>query len=503
MLDVETIGRIRRAYFVEKRAIREIVRDLGVSRKTVRKAVREGGTEFRYERKIQPQPQLGLFVERLDALLTENAKRSSRERLTARRVYELLREEGYAGAYDSVQRHVRHWRHEQGRAKAAFVPLWFAPGEAYQFDWSQEIVVLDGVTTSVKVAHVRLCHSRLFLIQAYPRESQEMVFDAHDRAFRFFGGACRRGIYDNMKTAVDAVFVGKERRFNRRFLQLCAHYLVEPVACTPAAGWEKGQVENQVGTSRERLFTPRLRFASYEELNGWLAARCLAHAQETPHPEIKDRTVWSIFEDERPVLVPYAGSFDGFHERTTAASKSCLVQFDRNRYSVAARAANKPVQIHAYADRIVIRLDGEMVGEHVRRFGRDQVAYDPWHYVPVLTKKPGALRNGAPFREWNLPPGLAQIRRRLSAHPDGDRQFVDILSAVPGDGLAAVEAACAEALAAGLFSRDVVLNLLRRMQEPVAPQPSATPIGPRLTLEPIADCARYDRLKTEGYRGAA
>src|SRR5271167_3989503 len=166
MLDVETIGRIRRAYFVEKRAIREIVRDLGVSRKTVRKAVREGGTEFRYERKIQPQPQLGPVVERLDALLTENAKRSSRERLTARRLYELLREEGYAGAYDSVQRHVRHWRREQGRAKAAFVPLWFAPGEAYQFDWSHEIVVLDGVTTSVKVAHVRLCHSRLFLIQA-------------------------------------------------------------------------------------------------------------------------------------------------------------------------------------------------------------------------------------------------------------------------------------------------------------------------------------------------
>ena len=121
------------------------------------------------------------------------------------------------------------------------MPLSFAPGEAYQFDWSHEVVLIGGVTTKVKVAHLRLCHSRMFYVRAYPRESQEMVFDAHDRAFAFLGGACQRGIYDNMKTAVDAIFVGRERRYNRRFEQMCGHYLVEPVACTPASGWEKGQ----------------------------------------------------------------------------------------------------------------------------------------------------------------------------------------------------------------------------------------------------------------------
>ena len=107
----------------------------------------------------------------------------------------------------------------------------------------------------------------MMFVCAYPRESQEMVFDAHDRGFAFFRAPAQRGIYDNMKTAVDAVFVGKERRFNRRFLQMCGHYLVEPTACTPAAGWEKGQVENQVGLVRERFFTPRLRFKSYADLN--------------------------------------------------------------------------------------------------------------------------------------------------------------------------------------------------------------------------------------------
>ena len=193
-------------------------------------------------------------------------------------------------------------RSQQG---AVFIPLWFAPGEAYQFDWSHEVVVLGGVTTTVKVAHIRLCHSRMFLVRAYPRETQEMVFDAHDHAFRLFGGACRRGIYDNMTTAVDAVFLGKERRFNRRFLRMCSHYLVDPVACTPAAGWEKGQVENQVGNIREHLFTPRLHFASYAELNAWLEARCLAQARESAHPEQTDKTVWEVFEAERASLIAY------------------------------------------------------------------------------------------------------------------------------------------------------------------------------------------------------
>src|SRR3978361_1152218 len=145
------------------------------------------------------------------------------------------------------------------------------------------------------------------------RESQEMVFDAHNRAFAFFKGACRRGIYDNMKTAVETIFVGKERAYNRRFQQMCGHYLVDPVACTPASGWEKGQVENQVGVVRERFFTPRLRVKSYDELNGWLLDQCVAYAKAHPHPENKETTVWQSFEVERPSLVPYVGGFDGFH----------------------------------------------------------------------------------------------------------------------------------------------------------------------------------------------
>lgn len=151
-------------------------------------------------------------------------------------------------------------------------------------------------------------------------------------------------------TAVDAILVGKERRFNRRFERMCSHHLVEPTACSPAAGWEKGQVENQVQTARQRFFSPRLRVASYAELNEVLREGVLAYARSTRHPEFKDRTIWEVFQEEQAALVAPQGPFRGFHEVTAAVSKTCLVSFDRNRYSVAARAVGRPVQLRAYRD---------------------------------------------------------------------------------------------------------------------------------------------------------
>jgi transposase len=494
MLVVETIAKIRRAYFVQKKAIKEICRDLKVSRKVVRKVLRSGAKEFVYERSVQPQPKIGPWREELDRLLAANAARPSRERVRLTRIFEDLRGLGYEGGYDAVRRYAAAWHRRRAEATAsAFVPLSFAPGEAYQFDWSHEVVLIAGATVTVKVAHVRLCHSRMLFVRAYPRETQEMVFDAHDRAFAFFKGTCTRGIYDNMKTAVDAIFVGKARAYNRRFQQMCAHYLVEPVACTPAAGWEKGQVENQVGVVRQRFFAPRLRVKSYEELNAWLMDRCIAYARAQPHPEIRDRTIWQMFEAERPSLVPYAGPFDGFHSVPASASKTCLVRFDNNKYSVEASAVGRPVEVRAYAERIELRQDGRVVGSHPRSFGRGETVYDPWHYVPVLARKPGALRNGAPFKHWVLPAAIERVRRKLRSVADGDRQMVEILGAVLSDGLPAVEEACAEALKEGVA--DVILNILARQRDPGPPLTIMTPEALRLRHEPAADCARYDRLR--------
>ena len=259
MLVVETIARIRRDHLVKGVPIKKLARDLRVSKNTVRKVVRGDETSFSYARKIQPMPKLGPWVEELDRQLEANEKKQRRDRLSLLQIHEDLGELGYKGGYDAVRRYARAWRRRRRllSPSQAYVPLIFDPGEAYQFDWSHEYARLSGTTTKVKAAHMRLCHSRMRLVQIFPREGQEMVFEAHERAFRFFGGVCRRGI--------------------------------------------------------------------------------------------------------------------------------------------------------------VIRQDGEIVAEHPRSFGRGQIAYDPWHYVPVLTRKPGALRNGAPFKGWKLPNALGRLRTRLSA----------------------------------------------------------------------------------------
>ena len=203
-----------------------------------------------------------------------------------------------------------------------------------------------------------------------------------------------------------------------------------------------------------------------------------------------------MFEEERAALMPYRGPFDGFHATTASVSKTCLVRFDANRYSVSSKAVGRPVDIHAYADRIVIKQDGVVVGEHRRRFAKGQVAYDPWHYVPVLSRKPGALRNGAPFKDWPLPGSIEKVRRKLTGCDDGDRQMVKILTAVLTDGLQAVEAACAEALGAGIASADVIINAVARRQQPQPTPPIMTPERLTLSTPPAADCGRYDRLRT-------
>jgi len=499
MLVVETIGRIRREHLVKGKSIKEIARELKISRNTVRKVLRSEETSFSYEREVQPRPKLGRWKADLDRMLTTNASKPTRERLTLIRLFEELQALGYDGGYDAVRRYARSWSREQiGATAEAYVPLSFAPGEAYQFDWSHEVVLINSVTTVVKVAHVRLCHSRMMFVRAYPRETQEMVFDAHERAFAFFRGACTRGIYDNMKTAVETIFVGKDRQYNRRFLQMCAHHLVEPVACTPASGWEKGQVENQVGLVRERFFTPRLKFKTYDEINAWLLDKVIAYAKMHPHPERPEHTIWEMFEEERPKLVAYRGRFDGFHALPASVSKTCLVRFDNNKYSVNAVAIGRPVEIYAYADRIVIRQEGRVVGEHARCYGRGETIYDPWHYVPILARKPGALRNGAPFRDWVLPAALERVKHKLAGSDDGDRQMVKVLAAVLTDGLQTVEAACAEALAQGVHSADVILNILARRRDPEPSPVILTPDALKLRHAPAADCARYDQLRSTG-----
>jgi transposase len=433
-------------------------------------------------------------MRQLDELLAAEAQKPCKERRTAYQVYEVLQSEGYPGGYDTVRRYAKSRKEAHNALQKAFVPLVFAKGEAFEFDWSEESVELGGVPVKVCVAQFRLCYSRMRFCIAFTRMSLEMVFAAHTAAHSFFGGLCGTGIYDNPKTVVTRIGKGKEREFNRRFLQLASHYLFVPRACTPAAGWEKGQVENQVKNTRQRVFTPRLCFGSVEELNAHLAEAMLREAHNARHPEFSDKSVWQVFEEEKPYLRVQSEGFDGYVADERRASSECLVQYDRNFYSLPCTYAGRAVTVRAYADRIVLAFRGASIAEHRREFGRGHYVLNPLHYVPLLSRKPGALRNGRPFLEWNLPTSIQTVWESLRRFSDWDRQMAAILSAIPLYGLEAVSVACETALEQGVVSQTVICNHLARLTEDSPMPPVCPPGNLALAHPPQADCSRYDSL---------
>ena len=310
----------------------------------------------------------------------------------------------------------------------AFVPMSFEMGDAFQFDWSCEYVVIGGLRKRLEVAHTKLAASRAFVLVAYFTQSHEMLFDAHNRAFAVLGGVPRRGIYDNMKTAVDRVGIGKAREVNVRFAALVSHYLFEAEFCNPAAGWEKGQIEKNVRDSRHRLWHTAPAFENLAALNDWLRQRCVALWSEIAHPDQSGKTIAEVWQEERTHLMALPRPFDGFIEHAKRVSPTCLVHVDRNRYSVPASYANRPVSVRVYADRLVVAAEGQIIAEHVRIIERSHQAcrtiYDWRHYLSVLQRKPGALRNGAPFTE--MPTAFRQLQGQLLRHPGGDKEKMPI-----------------------------------------------------------------------------
>ncbi len=325
-----------------------------------------------------------------------------------------------------------------------------------------------------------------------------MLFDAHYHAFQAFGGVPERGIYDNMKTAVDKVGRGKQRAVNKRFTAMVSHYLFEAEFCNPASGWEKGQIEKGVLDARRRIWQGAPAFKTLADLNQWLRQRCLDLWQELPHPEDKRRTLSAYWEVEREQLMEVPAAFDGFVEFNKRVSSTCLITHEHNRYSVPASFANRPVSLRVYADRLVVVAEAQVVATHQRVFTRDHSAqgktvYDWRHYLSVVQRKPGALRNGAPFTE--LPDSFRQLQAQLLKRPGGDREMVDVLALVLLHDERRVEQAVTEALKIERPSKQHVINCLSRLGDTPRPEPSRTPPALKLVTEPRANTRRYDQLR--------
>jgi len=502
VIDVALLSVIRRWHHRDGISIRAIARRTGLSRNTVRKYLASGVVDPQYPKR-KGLSKLDEYSKTLTNWLNRESRRKRKQRQSVKQLFYNLVQLGYTGSYDRVAAFARDWRVQQNEASrvagsGTFVPLSFAPGEAFQFDWSEDWASINGKNTKLQIAHFKLSHSRAFFLRAYIHQTHEMLFDAHNHAFAALGGVPERGIYDNMKTAVDRVGRGKLRTVNARFQVMVSHFMFESEFCNPAAGWEKGQVEKNVRDARHRIWHTAPKFKDLSDLNIWLEARCKTLWQETKHPEFKDRTVAEVWEEERQQLMSVPALFDGFVEHSKRVSSTCLITFENNRYSVPASFANRPISLQVYADKLVIVAEGNVITEHKRVFTRDhnsigKTIYDWRHYLSVVQRKPGALRNGAPFLE--LPLCFRQCQKQLLKHPGGDREMVDILALVLQHDEKKVEQAVKEALSSGKVSKQHIINCLSRLLDVPMPSPLKTPPALKLVEEPQANTGRYDHLR--------
>lgn len=499
---MDLLSVIRRWHHREGLPIREIKRRTGLSRITIRKYLASDIVEPKYPAR-KSASKLDPYAEMLASWLSRETKHNRKRRRNLKQLHRDLVALGFDGSYDRVAAFARDWRQRerertQQASRGVYVPLAFSPGEAFQFDWSEDWLVIGKRKTKLQIAHTKLCHSRAFHLRAYLTQTHEMLFDAHNHAFRVLGGVPERGIYDNMKTAIDKVGRGKERLVNARFRAMVSHFLFESEFCNPASGWEKGRVEKNVRDARHRLLQDAPGFADLSEANAWLESRSQALWHEIRHPEYSPRTVAEVHADEQAALMAVPPPFDGFIEMSKRVSPTCLVVFERNRYSVPAAFANRVVSLRAYADRIVLVAEAQIVAEHQRAFNRDHnskgvTIYDWRHYLAVVQRKPGALRNGAPFVE--LPASFKRLQSVLMPRAGGDREMADILALVLHHDEQLVEQAVSEAIASDVISKTHILNRLSRLLD--TPLPAAFTPPPALTLreEPIANAERYDALR--------
>ena len=496
MITMEMLGKVKRLYSRDNKSLHEIAKATGLSRNTIRKWVRETKAVGKptYRRKERAN-KLTAFHEALVLALRADSHRTRQNRRTAKALFIQIKAQGYSGGYSRVTDFIREWRDTEGKAPKAFVPLTFEPGEAFQFDWSDEGMVVGGLYYKLQVAHLKLCFSRAFWLVAYPSQGHEMLFDAHTRSFTALGGIARRGIYDNMKTAVDKVKKGKGRIVNARFTAMCAHYLFDPDFCNVASGWEKGVVEKNVQDSRRRIWldAQKIQWGSFAELNAWLGERCRDLWIELRHPEFKEFSVLEMLEQERLEMMPMPTAFDGYVEKPARVSSTCLVSVARNRYSVPCELVNRQVSTRLYPNRVDIADADSVVASHERLADRGHIRYDWQHYIALVQRKPGALRNGAPFTD--LPAPLQRLRQGLMRREGGDRVMAQVLAAVPTAGLEAVLVAVELVVESGALSAEHVLNVVARLN--AAPTPACVETILQLTQAPLANTSRYDSLRGE------
>jgi transposase len=498
VVQVDEKERIRNAYYLQEQSIREIARSMRHSRKTVRKALSDPLPPVYTRVAPAPSPVMGLVKGIIDKWIEEDKTRPRKQRHTAHRVYERLRDEhGFSGAESSVRRYVRSLKK---RMTELYVPLSFEPGRDAQADFGEAMVEMDGVERKVDVFCLQLCKSHRRFVMALPFQKQEAFLEAHVRAFDFFAAVPRRITYDNLTTATARAIRGDKRREIDSFIGFRSHYLFESHFCNPSEPQEKGQIENLVGYARRNWFVPMPKAKDFAELNAYLLAKCIEDDKHVVHGMREN--IGDMFAREKDLLLPLPDRpYDCFRLHPVRSNKMNIICFERNSYSVPGEYASRNLFAKAYFDRIEITDAKRVVAIHKRLYGTGGESLDPVHYLEALKRKPGSVEYARPLKNSEFSPVYFRFLDRLkeSMPESGARKaFLKVFELSAAYPQEMVAEAMELSLLYGSLDGDAVKNLLVQMNSRTATaSPATLPEGLSGVRVEVRDVRLFDGLLSE------
>jgi transposase len=457
--DMSMWSEIRRRVLAEKASKRAICREYNIHWDTLKKILEHEEPPGYRRKQARAKPVLGPFLPIIHEILEQDRKAPPKQRHTARRIFHRLRKDhGYTGGETVVKQAVRVWR--RGQAEV-FVPLSHLPAHA-QADFGEATVQISGEPVKVALFVMTLLYSDAIFCQVFPRECTETFQEGHRRAFEFFDGVPRRISYDNSKIAVAKIVGRRGKTPTREFSRLQSHYLFEHHFCLVRRANEKGHVESLLGFARRNFLVPVPEVESLEALNAALAGRCREDLERRLRG--KPATKAELLAEEQQQRLPLPKQpFEARRVEMAKANSLSLVRFDCNDYSVPTEYGHHPVTAVGGIEEVRLVVDDRVVACHRRCWGREQVFFDPRHYLALLERKPGAFDHARPLQNWELPECFWTLRRRQEAELDrqGTREFIKVLRLLESAGLGQLTAAVERALAIGATSADAIRLILQ------------------------------------------
>jgi transposase len=436
---------------------RRILQETGMHWKTLEKILAHGQPPGYRQKASRSRPKVGPFLNRIEDILRADNSLPKKQRHTAQRIFERIRQEGYEGQYGAVKEAVRELR---TRLQDVFFPLYHPPGEA-QVDFGYALATIGGVMKKVAFFVMALPYSDALFVKAYERECTETFWDGHVQAFKFFGGVPRRITYDNSRVMIAQILGAHKRKLTEGFLQLQSHYLFKEHFCCVRRANEKGVVEALVKYARNNFFVPVPQANSMHELNNHLYDCCRNDLQRRLRGRSASKE--ERLNEDREAFLELPPAFDACRKETTRPNRYSLVRFRTNDYSVPNCYAHHPVTVKGYVDEICIYHEDALIAQHQRIWEREQVSLKPEHYLGLLEKRPGALDAALPFVDWELPNCFELLRKRMETRwgrGKGTKEYIEVLRLMETRSLPKLTRAIQRALEVQGCTREVVAQYL-------------------------------------------